>query len=236
MWPLKACYFCKAASRYHNFIPERKRIRSPPPPQKKTIHEYSIFHRYVPWSKVAILGMVIPPLIGILIMGPYTPLLLDWVSHPLLYANNGTLIDPGAYTLLHSASWFGIGCSRDSVTHKQTKGPKPVATHWRNHTLCHTAPKTKGLKPETRALLLGCPVGKLVIKWFGSVGYFTPRHTPFISRWNIPLILTIDPSFLGHPSGKCSKHRVSGWKWLIHDRDRKMVYFTYLGHVSNLLI
>ena len=25
--------------------------------------------RYVPWSKVAILGMVIPPLIGILIMG-----------------------------------------------------------------------------------------------------------------------------------------------------------------------
>ena len=29
---------------------------------------------YVPWSKVAILGMVIPPLIGILIMGPYKPL------------------------------------------------------------------------------------------------------------------------------------------------------------------
>ena len=26
-------------------------------------------HTYVPWSKVAILGMVIPPLIGILIMG-----------------------------------------------------------------------------------------------------------------------------------------------------------------------
>ncbi len=29
---------------------------------------------YVPWSKVAILGMVIQPLIGILIMGPYKPL------------------------------------------------------------------------------------------------------------------------------------------------------------------
>ncbi len=42
---------------------------------------------YVPWSKVAILGMVIPPLIGILIMGPYKPLLLGWVSHPLLYGN-----------------------------------------------------------------------------------------------------------------------------------------------------
>ena len=31
---------------------------------------------YVPWSKVAILGMVIPPLIGILLLGPYKPLLL----------------------------------------------------------------------------------------------------------------------------------------------------------------
>ena len=40
---------------------------------------------HVPWSKVAILGMVIPPLIGILIMGPYKPL-RTWVDdHPLLY-------------------------------------------------------------------------------------------------------------------------------------------------------
>ena len=52
---------------------------------------------YVPWSKVAILGMVIPPLIGILIIGynwyikPYY-----WVDdHPLLYGNNGSL-DPSA--------------------------------------------------------------------------------------------------------------------------------------------
>ncbi len=51
---------------------------------------------YVPWSKVAILGMVIPLLIGILIMGininPYY-----WVDdHPRLYGNNGSL-DPGTY-------------------------------------------------------------------------------------------------------------------------------------------
>ncbi len=45
------------------------------------IHESAIFSghfgedSFVPWSKVAILGMVIPPLIGILIMGPYKPLL-----------------------------------------------------------------------------------------------------------------------------------------------------------------
>ena len=45
---------------------------------------------YVPWSKVAILGMVIPPLIG----NPYNwdtkP--YYWVDdHPLLYGNNGSL-------------------------------------------------------------------------------------------------------------------------------------------------
>ena len=37
--------------------------------------------------------------------------------------------------------------------------------------------------------------GKLGSKVIGSVGYFTPRNTPFISRWNKPLILTIDPNF-----------------------------------------
>ena len=36
-------------------------------------------------------------------------------------------------------------------------------------------------------------------KRLGSVGFFTPRNTPFISRWNNLLILTIDPNFLGHP-------------------------------------
>ena len=51
---------------------------------------------HVPWSKVAILGMVIPPLIGILIMGIYiNP--YYWVDdHPLLYGNNGSL-DPGSH-------------------------------------------------------------------------------------------------------------------------------------------
>ena len=51
---------------------------------------------HVPWSKVAILGMVIPPLIGILIyngcINPYY-----WVDeHPLLYGNNESL-DPGTH-------------------------------------------------------------------------------------------------------------------------------------------
>ena len=44
---------------------------------------------YVPWSKVAILGMVIPPLIGILLMGPYKPL-RTWVEFPIPYGNNGS--------------------------------------------------------------------------------------------------------------------------------------------------
>ena len=47
----------------------------------------------VPWSKVAILGMVIPPLIG----NPYYRYINPyyWVDdHPLLYGNSGSL-DPG---------------------------------------------------------------------------------------------------------------------------------------------
>ena len=46
---------------------------------------------YVPWSKVAILGMVIPPLIGI--RNPYNGYINPyyWVDdHPLLYGNNGS--------------------------------------------------------------------------------------------------------------------------------------------------
>ena len=47
----------------------------------------------VPWSKVAILGMVIPPLIGNPYNGYINP--YYWVDdHPLLYGNNGSL-DPG---------------------------------------------------------------------------------------------------------------------------------------------
>ena len=49
----------------------------------------------VPWSKVAILGMVIPPLIGNPYNGYINP--YYWVDdHPLLYGNNGSL-DPGTY-------------------------------------------------------------------------------------------------------------------------------------------
>ena len=50
---------------------------------------------YVPWSKVAILGMVIPPLIGILINGYINP--YYWVDdHPLLYGDNRSL-DPSTH-------------------------------------------------------------------------------------------------------------------------------------------
>ena len=45
---------------------------------------------HVPWSKVAILGMVIQPLIG----NPYNGYINPhyWVDdHPLLYGNNGSL-------------------------------------------------------------------------------------------------------------------------------------------------
>ena len=52
--------------------------------------------KYVPWSKVAILGMVIPPFNRNPYNGPYKPL-RTWVDdHPQLYGNNGSL-DPGTY-------------------------------------------------------------------------------------------------------------------------------------------
>ena len=54
---------------------------------------------YVPWSKVAILGMVIQPLMGNPYNGYMNP--YYWVDdHPLLYGNNGSL-DPGTYTNSH---------------------------------------------------------------------------------------------------------------------------------------
>ena len=46
----------------------------------------------VPWSKLAILGMVIQPLVGNPFYGYINP--YYWVDdHPLLYGNNGSL-DP----------------------------------------------------------------------------------------------------------------------------------------------
>ena len=54
---------------------------------------------YVPGSKVLILGMIIPPLIGNPYNGYISP--YYWVDdHPLLYGNNGNL-DPSDY-LNHS--------------------------------------------------------------------------------------------------------------------------------------
>ena len=53
------------------------------------------FFLHVPWSKVAILGMVISPLIGNPYNGYINP--YYWVDdHPLLYGNNGSL-DPGTH-------------------------------------------------------------------------------------------------------------------------------------------
>ena len=50
---------------------------------------------HVPWSKVAILGMVIQPLIGNPYSGYINP--YYWVDdHPLLYGNNGSL-DPSTH-------------------------------------------------------------------------------------------------------------------------------------------
>ena len=53
----------------------------------------------MPGSKVAILGMVIPPLIGNPYNGYINP--YYWVDdHPLLYGNNGSL-DPSTYSVSH---------------------------------------------------------------------------------------------------------------------------------------
>ena len=59
---------------------------------------------YVPWSKVAILGMVIPPFNRSPSNGYINP--YYWVDdHPLLYGNNGSL-DPGTYGLGTTNYWI----------------------------------------------------------------------------------------------------------------------------------
>ena len=60
------------------------------------VGKYFIHGAYVPWSKVAILGMVIPPLIGILIMGPYKPL-RNGVDEFIPMEISWELIDPGTH-------------------------------------------------------------------------------------------------------------------------------------------
>ncbi len=50
--------------------------------------EYTIFviiKIYVPWSKLLVLGMVIPPLIGNPYNGPCKPLLLGWWPSPIIW-------------------------------------------------------------------------------------------------------------------------------------------------------
>ena len=55
-----------------------------------TEKRYTVYGPFVPWSKIAILGMVIPPLIGNPYNGYINP--YYWVDdHPLLYGNNGSL-------------------------------------------------------------------------------------------------------------------------------------------------
>ena len=59
---------------------------------------------------------------------------------------------------------------------------------------------------------------------WGQVGWKNPSY-PFIR----PALRVVTPFITivgGHPP--C---RVSGWKWSIHDRDRKLLYFTYLRGV-----
>ena len=59
----------------------------------------------MPWSKVAILGMVIPPSNRNPYNGYINP--YYWVDdHPLLYGNNGSL-DPGTFI---RAGYFLGGC------------------------------------------------------------------------------------------------------------------------------
>ena len=58
--------------------------------------------------------LIQPLMMGILIMGPYKPLLLGWWVYPLLYGNNGSL-DPGttdfqdAFSLRAELLWQQLG-------------------------------------------------------------------------------------------------------------------------------
>ena len=63
---------------------------------------------YVPGPKLPILGMVIPPFIGILIMGPYKPLLLGWWPFPMEIMDNNGSLEPSPYTFCLSE--FNFNC------------------------------------------------------------------------------------------------------------------------------
>ena len=59
-----------------------------------------------------------------------------------------------------------------------------------------TCSQNENKKPPKFLTLLGCPNRKIGIgsKVIESVGDFTPRNSPCITRWHTPLIRTIDPS------------------------------------------
>ena len=64
---------------------------------------------YVPWSKLVVLGMgKIPPLIGILIMGPYKPL-RTWVDEFIPYYMEIIWSNYSDLTRPHSKWWFSKG-------------------------------------------------------------------------------------------------------------------------------
>ena len=49
-------------------------------------------------------------------------------------------------------------------------------------------------------VMLGCPIGSAGIKG-DRISGLQPQYIPFISRRNNPYLLTLDPNFVGHPSG-----------------------------------
>ena len=96
---------------------------------------------YVPWSRLSllVLGMGdLPPLIGILIMGPYKPLLLGWWVYLLLYGNNRSL-DPGTYV---SCVFFGMWGSY-AIRHLD-----PLPLH--GHIFRASSPSAHAIKPENK--------------------------------------------------------------------------------------
>ena len=76
---------------------------------------------YEPGSKLVVLGMVIPPLIGNPYNGYINP--YYWVDdHPLLYGNNGSL-DPSTYisSLRYISKYTPPGSSKPSSYGKKNK-------------------------------------------------------------------------------------------------------------------
>ena len=102
----------------------------------------------MPGSKLPMLGMVIPPLIGILIMGILNPIYYWLDDHPLLYGNDGSL-DPSTCKYPYPDAPNGTGLSTNKKgrkwPHEQgemackvnipywAKGAKSVIRFWDFH-------------------------------------------------------------------------------------------------------